>query len=49
MAAGLKWPNDVVVDGAARDGSPGPRKLGGLLVERVGRAVVVGHRRSTST
>ena len=31
----LKWPNDVVVDGDARDGSPGPRKLGGLLVERV--------------
>jgi BirA family transcriptional regulator, biotin operon repressor / biotin---[acetyl-CoA-carboxylase] ligase len=42
MAARLKWPNDVVVDGAARDGSAGPRKLGGLLVERVGGAVVVG-------
>jgi BirA family biotin operon repressor/biotin-[acetyl-CoA-carboxylase] ligase len=40
--AALKWPNDVVVDGAARDGSPGPRKLGGLLAERVGAAVVVG-------
>jgi BirA family biotin operon repressor/biotin-[acetyl-CoA-carboxylase] ligase len=42
VRAGLKWPNDVVVDGDARDGSPGPRKLGGLLVERVGPAVVVG-------
>lgn len=42
MAAALKWPNDVVVDGPARDGSPGPRKLGGLLAERVERAVVVG-------
>jgi BirA family biotin operon repressor/biotin-[acetyl-CoA-carboxylase] ligase len=40
--AALKWPNDVVIDGDARDGSPGPRKLGGLLVERVGSAVVVG-------
>ena len=42
VRAALKWPNDVVVDGDARDGSPGPRKLGGLLVERVGGAVVVG-------
>jgi BirA family biotin operon repressor/biotin-[acetyl-CoA-carboxylase] ligase len=42
VRAGLKWPNDVVVDGDARDGSPGPRKLGGLLLERVGPAVVVG-------
>ena len=40
--AALKWPNDVVVDGNARDGGPGPRKLGGLLVERVGPALVVG-------
>jgi BirA family biotin operon repressor/biotin-[acetyl-CoA-carboxylase] ligase len=40
--ASLKWPNDVVVDGPARDGGPGPRKLGGLLVERVGAALVVG-------
>ena len=40
--AALKWPNDIVVDGPARDGGPGPRKLGGLLVERVGSAVVVG-------
>ena len=31
----LKWPNDVVVDAPARDGSAGPRKLGGILVERV--------------
>jgi BirA family biotin operon repressor/biotin-[acetyl-CoA-carboxylase] ligase len=30
---GLKWPNDVMVDG---------RKLGGILTERVGDAVVVG-------
>jgi len=42
VAGRLKWPNDVVVDGPARDGSPGPRKLGGLLAERVERAVVVG-------
>jgi BirA family biotin operon repressor/biotin-[acetyl-CoA-carboxylase] ligase len=42
VAAALKWPNDVVVDGEARDGSAGPRKLGGLLVERVGPALVVG-------
>ena len=42
VSASLKWPNDVVVDGAARDGGPGPRKLGGLLVERVGAALVVG-------
>jgi BirA family biotin operon repressor/biotin-[acetyl-CoA-carboxylase] ligase len=44
LAAALKWPNDVVVDGPAHDGSPGPRKLGGLLVERVAEtdAVVVG-------
>ncbi len=42
VTASLKWPNDVVVDGDARDGSPGPRKLGGLLVERVGAALVVG-------
>lgn len=40
--AALKWPNDVVVDGDARDGSPGPRKLGGILVERTGAALVVG-------
>jgi BirA family biotin operon repressor/biotin-[acetyl-CoA-carboxylase] ligase len=44
MVARLKWPNDVVVDGAALDGGPGPRKLGGLLVERVAEAdaLVVG-------
>jgi BirA family biotin operon repressor/biotin-[acetyl-CoA-carboxylase] ligase len=42
VAARLKWPNDVVVDVDARDGSPGPRKLGGLLAERSGPAVVVG-------
>ncbi|CAB4848244.1 unannotated protein [freshwater metagenome] len=42
VVSALKWPNDVVVDAAARDGGPGPRKLGGLLLERVGDAVVVG-------
>jgi BirA family biotin operon repressor/biotin-[acetyl-CoA-carboxylase] ligase len=46
VPAALKWPNDVVIDGAAWDGGPGPRKLGGLLVERVAdagaAAVVVG-------
>ncbi len=30
------------MDGDARDGSPGPRKLGGLLAERSGPAVVTG-------
>ncbi len=42
--AWLKWPNDVVVPGPSRDGGPGPRKLGGLLAERVHDedAVVVG-------
>jgi BirA family biotin operon repressor/biotin-[acetyl-CoA-carboxylase] ligase len=42
VTCALKWPNDVVVDGDARDGSAGPRKLGGILVERVERALVVG-------
>jgi len=42
VAVALKWPNDVVVDGPARDGGPGPRKLGGLLAERTGEAVVLG-------
>jgi BirA family biotin operon repressor/biotin-[acetyl-CoA-carboxylase] ligase len=42
VTARLKWPNDVVVEGEARDGSPGPRKLGGLLAERTGAAVVTG-------
>ena len=36
-AAGLKWPNDVLVVGAA-----GPRKLAGVLCEASGDAVVVG-------
>ena len=40
--ASLTWPNDVMVDGPAHDGSPGPRKLGGVLIERVGDALVVG-------
>ena len=44
LGTALKWPNDVVVDGDAWDGSPGPRKLGGVLVERVSGtdALVVG-------
>ncbi|MFA7266955.1 MAG: biotin--[acetyl-CoA-carboxylase] ligase [Candidatus Nanopelagicales bacterium] len=42
LAAALKWPNDVVVDGSAYDGSAGPRKLAGILAERRGSAVVVG-------
>ena len=44
VPAALKWPNDVVVAGPTRDGGPGPRKLGGLLAERVQEAdaVVVG-------
>jgi BirA family biotin operon repressor/biotin-[acetyl-CoA-carboxylase] ligase len=42
VEARLKWPNDVVVDGPARDGGPGPRKLGGLLAEVSGPAVVMG-------
>ncbi len=45
-ALGLKWPNDLVVDGPDRAGGPGPRKVGGILAERVdgpgGVAVVVG-------
>lgn len=40
--ATLKWPNDVVIDGPAHDGTPGPRKLAGILAERRGDAVVVG-------
>lgn len=31
----LKWPNDVIVESVGADGRPGPRKLGGILVERV--------------
>lgn len=43
IETGLKWPNDVVVDGPTRDGGAGPRKLAGVLVEAVGGvAVVVG-------
>jgi len=40
--AALKWPNDLIVDGDAYDGSPGPRKLAGILAERVEDAVIVG-------
>jgi BirA family biotin operon repressor/biotin-[acetyl-CoA-carboxylase] ligase len=43
VPAALKWPNDVVIDGAALDGSPGPRKLAGVLSETDGEdAVVIG-------
>jgi BirA family transcriptional regulator, biotin operon repressor / biotin---[acetyl-CoA-carboxylase] ligase len=43
VPAALKWPNDVVVDDDAFDGSPGPRKLAGILAETDGEeAVVVG-------
>jgi BirA family biotin operon repressor/biotin-[acetyl-CoA-carboxylase] ligase len=43
VAASLKWPNDVVMDGDALDGSPGPRKLAGILSETDGDdAVVIG-------
>ena len=42
VPASLAWPNDVMVDGDAWDGSAGPRKLGGMLAERVGDAVVLG-------
>ncbi len=42
VPAELKWPNDVVIDGPAHDGSAGPRKLAGILAERRGDAVVVG-------
>ena len=36
----LKWPNDLVIDGPALGGTPGPRKLGGLLVEAGEQAIV---------
>ena len=36
----LKWPNDLVIDGPARDGAPGPRKLGGILVEAGQQAIL---------
>lgn len=42
VQAVLTWPNDVMVDAPAHDGGPGPRKLGGILVERVEEALVVG-------
>jgi BirA family biotin operon repressor/biotin-[acetyl-CoA-carboxylase] ligase len=42
VPAALAWPNDVMVDGPAWDGSAGPRKVGGLLAERVDDALVVG-------
>ena len=39
----LKWPNDVIIDAAAHDGTPGPRKLAGILAEGDGAdAVVIG-------
>lgn len=42
ISAVLKWPNDVIVEGAAFDGSPGPRKLAGILAERGDGFVIVG-------
>jgi len=43
VLAALKWPNDIVIDGAAFDGSPGPRKVAGILSESDGDdAVVIG-------
>lgn len=42
VAASVKWPNDLVVDADAHDGSPGPRKVGGILAEAQGDAVVLG-------
>ena len=43
VEASLKWPNDVVIDGPALDGTPGPRKLAGILAESDGEdAVVIG-------
>ena len=43
VPAQLKWPNDVVIDADAFDGSPGPRKLAGVLAETDGEdAVVIG-------
>lgn len=45
-ALGLKWPNDLVVDGPDRGGGPGPGKWGGILAERLdgplGAVAVVG-------
>ena len=41
VEAGLKWPNDVVVEGSAHDGTPGPRKLAGILAETDGGDGVV--------
>jgi len=38
----LKWPNDLIVSGDAYDGSPGPRKLAGILAERVDDVVIIG-------
>ena len=38
----VKWPNDLVVDGPAHDGSAGPRKVGGILAEADRGAVVIG-------
>lgn len=38
----LKWPNDLVVISAMCGGSGGTRKLGGVLSEVVGDAVVLG-------
>ncbi len=42
IGAQLKWPNDVILDGPAWDGSSGPRKLAGILAERGDGFVIVG-------
>ena len=42
LSATLKWPNDVIVEADGADGRPGPRKLGGILVQRVDAADVDG-------
>jgi BirA family biotin operon repressor/biotin-[acetyl-CoA-carboxylase] ligase len=38
----LKWPNDLIVTGTDDHGADSMRKLGGILVERVADAAVVG-------
>jgi len=42
LSASLKWPNDVIVEADGVDGRPGPRKLGGILVQRVDATGVEG-------
>lgn len=42
VPASLKWPNDVVIEGALAHEVAGPRKIAGILCERTGSGVVVG-------